>query len=115
VVYRYRLFDEETERDLGPFVSPRLAFQVGETLARRASERYEIARVVPAEDGEPFRAYLIVRGLGVSDHNAADRQRFLLQGGHMSETDTETATQQGGDDNGGEQGGGEQGGSGSDQ
>jgi hypothetical protein len=60
-VHRYRLVDQETGRDLGPFVSPRLAFAVGETLARRPTERYEITRVVPAEDNEPFRAYLVVR------------------------------------------------------
>ena len=60
-MYRYRLFDEESNTDIGPFVSPRLAFQVGETLARSPGERYQITRVVPAEDGEQFRAYLIVR------------------------------------------------------
>ena len=60
-VYRYRLVDEQTGRDLGPFASARLAFQVGESISRRPTERYEIANVVATEDNEPFRAYLIVR------------------------------------------------------
>lgn len=59
-MYRYRLVEEETGRDLGPFVSSRLAFQVGETVAAKPAERYEIKRVVPTEHNEPFRAYLVV-------------------------------------------------------
>lgn len=59
-VYHYRLVDEETGADLGPFASPRLAFQVGETIATRPGARYAIRRVVPTEHDEPFRAYLVV-------------------------------------------------------
>jgi hypothetical protein len=59
-MYRYRLIDEEGA-ELGPFVSPRLAFQVGEQIAKQSSERYEIVRVVEAAPTEGFRAYLVVR------------------------------------------------------
>lgn len=60
-MYRYRLVEDGTGRDIGPFVSPRLAFQVGETIARRPGERYEIVNVIAAEHDEAFRAYLLVR------------------------------------------------------
>lgn len=60
-MYRYRLIDETTGGDLGPFVSSRPVFEVGETVASDPDERYEIRRVVPTENEEPFRAYLIVR------------------------------------------------------
>jgi hypothetical protein len=59
-MYRYRLVDERGD-ELGPFVSPRLAFQAGEEIARSNRERYEILRVIEAEMHEPFRAYLVVR------------------------------------------------------
>jgi hypothetical protein len=59
---RYRLIDEESGADLGPFVSQRIAFQVGEQLARIPAERYVLVNVVPAEN-ENFRAYLVVRQL----------------------------------------------------
>jgi hypothetical protein len=59
-MYRYRLVEEETGRDLGPFVSARLAFQVGERIATRPGARYEIVRVVATENSEAFRAYLVV-------------------------------------------------------
>ena len=59
---RYRLIDEETGANLGPFVSQRTAFQVGEQLARIPAERYVLVNVVPAEN-ENFRAYLVVRQL----------------------------------------------------
>jgi hypothetical protein len=60
-VHRYRLVDFETGRDLGPFVSARLAVRTGETIARRPSEEYAVANVVPTAHDEPFLAYLIVR------------------------------------------------------
>ena len=59
---RYRLIDEETGADLGPFVSQRTAFKVGEQLARIPDERYELVNVVAAAN-ENFRAYLVVRQL----------------------------------------------------
>ena len=59
-MYRYRLLSEETGADLGPMISARLTFAVGELLVRRAGERYEVVRVVEVEN-EDFRAYLIVR------------------------------------------------------
>lgn len=58
-MYRYRLLNEATGADLGPLVSSRLTFTVGETLAR-AGERFGLVRVV-APENENFRAYLIVR------------------------------------------------------
>ncbi len=61
-MYRYRLLDEESGTDLGPFVSSRLAFQVGEEFARIPAERFTLVNVVEAEN-ENFRAYLIVRPL----------------------------------------------------
>jgi hypothetical protein len=59
-MYRYRLVDEDGA-ELGPFVSARLAFQVGEQIARRSGERYEIVNVVEAEPYDGSRAYLVVR------------------------------------------------------
>jgi hypothetical protein len=59
-VYRYRLLTETTGADLGPLVSTRLTFAVGETIARRSGERYEVINIVEPEN-ENFRAYLIVR------------------------------------------------------
>ena len=59
-MYRYRLIDEETGSDIGPLVSLRLSFLVGETISRNAGERYIISAVVEPED-EDFRAYLVVR------------------------------------------------------
>jgi hypothetical protein len=59
-MYRYRLVDEESGADLGPFVSMRLAFQVGETIARAPTDRFVIVNVVEAEEHEKFRAYLVV-------------------------------------------------------
>jgi hypothetical protein len=59
-MHRYRLIDEASGTDLGPFVSARLAFQPGETIERGADERLELVTVVPPEN-ENFRAYLVVR------------------------------------------------------
>jgi hypothetical protein len=59
-VYRYRLIDEKTGDDLGPLISLRLSFAVGEILARGTDERYELVRTVEPEN-ENFRGYLIVR------------------------------------------------------
>jgi len=61
-VYRYRLIDAETGAELGPLVSPRLVFQPGELLARSGGERFELLKVVAAEN-ENFRAYLVVTPL----------------------------------------------------
>jgi len=61
-MYRFRLLDQVTGADLGPFVSTRLAFEPGETLSRASGERFELVNVVEPEN-ENFRAYLIVRRL----------------------------------------------------
>jgi hypothetical protein len=60
-MYRYRLIDEESGVDLGAFVSMRLAFQVGESIARAPTERFVTVNVVDAEEHENFRAYLVVQ------------------------------------------------------
>ena len=59
-MYRYRLIDEETGKEIGPLVSLRLTFAVGETITRTADERYVVSAVVEPEN-ENFRAYLVVR------------------------------------------------------
>jgi hypothetical protein len=61
-MYRFRLLDDVTGADLGPFVSTRLAFEPGDTLSRASGERFELVNVVEPEN-ENFRAYLIVRRL----------------------------------------------------
>jgi hypothetical protein len=61
-MYRFRLLDDVTGADLGPFVSTRVAFEPGETLSRASGERFELVNVVEPEN-ENFRAYLIVRRL----------------------------------------------------
>lgn len=60
-VHRFRVIDEESGADLGPFVSSRLAFQVGETVGRNPDDRLMIVRVVEAEPQDSFHAYLVVR------------------------------------------------------
>jgi hypothetical protein len=65
-MYRHRLINHETGADLGPFVSRRPTFAVGETIARTPAERFEIVGVVRAEEHESFRAYVVVRRL--TDH-----------------------------------------------
>jgi len=59
-MYRYRLIDEQTGDDLGPFVSLRLTFAPGELIARTGSEHLHVVNVVEPEN-EAFRAYLVVR------------------------------------------------------
>ncbi len=59
-MYRFRLLDEETGADLGPLVSARLTFAIGETITRRSGEHLEVVNVVEPEN-ENFRAYLIVQ------------------------------------------------------
>jgi len=59
-MYRYRLIDAESGDAIGPLVSARVEFQAGESLARRDDERFELVKIVPAEN-ENFRAYLVVR------------------------------------------------------
>ena len=61
-VHRYRLITEEGH-EVGPFVSPRLAFQVGEVIGRRGGERFAILRVIEAPPEESFRGYLVVKML----------------------------------------------------
>ena len=61
-MYRYRLLDQATGADLGPFVSLRLTFAPGETVSRASGEQFELVKVVEPENGN-FRAYLIVRRL----------------------------------------------------
>ena len=58
-MYRYRLIDEDGA-DLGPLISPRVTFAIGQDIVRRAEERYEIVRIVEPEN-ESFHAYLVVR------------------------------------------------------
>ena len=60
-MYRYRLIDQDGA-DLGPLISPRATFAIGEEIARRAGERYELMSVVEPEN-EAFRAYLVVRSV----------------------------------------------------
>lgn len=60
LMYRYRLLSEATGADLGPLVSARLTFGVGETISRGNGECFRVLRIVEPEN-ENFRAYLIVR------------------------------------------------------
>lgn len=59
-MYRYRLIDQRTGADLGPFVSARLVFVPGEPIARIDGERFTVVKMVEPET-ETFRAYVIVR------------------------------------------------------
>jgi hypothetical protein len=59
-MYRYRLIDEETRSDIGPLISQRPAFAVGEEISRRSRERYLVTALVEPEN-ENFRAYIVVR------------------------------------------------------
>ena len=59
-MYRYRLIDQETGSDLGPLISPRPAFAVGEEISRGSGERYVVTALVEPEN-ENFRAYVVVR------------------------------------------------------
>ena len=59
-MYRYRLIDDATGDDLGPFVSLRLTFSPGEQIGRADGERFVVVNVVQPEN-ENFRAYLVVR------------------------------------------------------
>jgi hypothetical protein len=61
-MYRYRLLDQATGSDLGPFVSVRLTFEPGERLSRASREQFELVNVVEPEN-ENFRGYLVVRRL----------------------------------------------------
>jgi hypothetical protein len=62
-MYRYRLVDHENGADLGPFVSLRLTFAVGEKIARKPDERFEVVNIVTAEPHENFRAFVVVQRL----------------------------------------------------
>ena len=59
-MYRYRLIDEQTGADLGPFVSLRLTFATGESIGRAGGERFTVVNVIEPEN-ENFRAYVVVR------------------------------------------------------
>lgn len=59
-MYRYRLIDDRTGTDLGPLISPRLTFAVGEEISRRSGERYVVTALVEPEN-DNFRAYIVVR------------------------------------------------------
>jgi hypothetical protein len=59
-MYRYRLIDEHTGDDLGPFVSLRLTFAAGESIGRVDGESFLVVNLVEPEN-ENFRAYLVVR------------------------------------------------------
>ena len=67
-MYRYRLIDEGGS-DLGPLISARLTFAVGEPITPRAGEQYEVVRLVEPEN-ENFRAYVVVRSATRTDHQA---------------------------------------------
>ena len=58
-MYRFRLIDE-SGADLGPFVSARAVWLVGELIARSGTERFVITSVVEPEEQANFRAYLVV-------------------------------------------------------
>ena len=58
-MYRYRLITEDGT-DLGPLISARLTFAVGERISRQAGEQYKVVRLVEPEN-ENFRAYIVVR------------------------------------------------------
>ena len=60
--FRYRLIDE-AGKDLGQLTSPRSLWSVGERVSRWHGDDLEIVAVVEAERHDPFRAYLVVRGL----------------------------------------------------
>ena len=59
-VYRYRLIDQRTGDDLGPFVSLRLTFAAGESIERASGESFLVVNTVEPEN-ENFRAYVVVR------------------------------------------------------
>ena len=61
-MYRYRLVDEADGTDIGPLISARPTFAVGEKLARSPDERFEVVNIVEPEN-DNFRAYVIVRRL----------------------------------------------------
>jgi hypothetical protein len=54
-MYRYRLVDESDLTDIGPLISARLTFAVGETIGRSPHERFEVVNVVEPEN-DNFRA-----------------------------------------------------------
>ena len=60
-MYRYRLIDEETGSDIGPLISARLTFAIGEEISRGSGERYIVKALVEPEN-ESFRAYIVVSG-----------------------------------------------------
>ena len=73
-MYRYRLLNEDNGEDIGPLISARLSFAAGETIARRAGERFEVLRLVEPEN-ENFRAYLIVRRTHLASAENQERSR----------------------------------------
>ena len=59
-VYRYRLIDDASGADLGPFVSTQSSVSAGWINQTWPPEQLELVNVV-APENENFRAYLIVR------------------------------------------------------
>jgi hypothetical protein len=59
-IYRYRLVDEATGADLGPFVSSRLLFVAGKLVVPGRGQRYVVVRFIESEN-ENLRGYVIVR------------------------------------------------------
>jgi hypothetical protein len=59
-MHRFRLVDEDGI-DLGPLVSARAIWRVGEIVSRRPDEKLKVVNVVPAEAPEGFLAYLVVQ------------------------------------------------------
>jgi hypothetical protein len=60
MTYRYRLLDEDGN-DLGPLVSRRRLWSVGEQLSLWHGDQLWIINVIPAEDSDDFAGYLVVR------------------------------------------------------
>ena len=58
-MYRYQLIDEETGSDIGPLVSARLTFAIGEEISRKPGDRYVVKALVEPENDD-FRAYIVV-------------------------------------------------------
>lgn len=59
-MYRYRLIDQDTGSDIGPLISGRLTFAVGEEISRNSRERYVVMGMVEPEN-ENVRPYIVVR------------------------------------------------------
>jgi hypothetical protein len=61
--FRYRLINAADGRDIGPFVSKRDDWKAGDRLGRSKGEDMVVTAVVESEEGDGFRAYLVVSPL----------------------------------------------------